>query len=189
MIKRFVQGEYQAKYKATIGASFASKEIFVEDKAVLVQVWDTAGQERYRSIGAMFYRGSDFCLLVCDITDLESLNSLERWKADFLSQVDPLDRDGFPFVVLANKVDKYTDSKERKAAVEQVKNWCNKHNKIPFYETSAKNGLNVAEAFNAAAELALRNKESNKPLNNELPRGKIIVRRAKSFPVAKHQCC
>ena len=33
------------------------------------EIWDTAGQERFQTMGATFYRGSDACILVYDITN------------------------------------------------------------------------------------------------------------------------
>lgn len=52
-----------------------------------VQIWDTAGQERFQSLGAAFYRGADCCILVYDVTKIQSFEHLERWKAEFLAQV------------------------------------------------------------------------------------------------------
>lgn len=53
----------------------------------MVQIWDTAGQERFQSLGAAFYRGADCCILVYDVTKIQSFEHLERWKAEFLAQV------------------------------------------------------------------------------------------------------
>ena len=43
-----------------------------ELKSVTIQIWDTAGQERYQSLGRAFYRGAEACVLVFDITNLQS---------------------------------------------------------------------------------------------------------------------
>jgi len=63
-------------HKATIGADFMEKEVFVQGKSIvldviyiLFKIWDTAGQERFKSLGNVFYKGSDCCILVYDITD------------------------------------------------------------------------------------------------------------------------
>ena len=44
------------------------------------QIWDTAGQERYQSLGVAFYRGSEACILVYDITNQKSFENLTLWK-------------------------------------------------------------------------------------------------------------
>lgn len=94
-----------------------SKEVVVSDqfgqrRVVTLQIWDTAGQERFQSLGVGFYRGADACLLVYDITDPHSLDSLDKWRSEFLNQVSgglgglSDSATNFPFVVLGNKVDK-----------------------------------------------------------------------------------
>jgi small GTP-binding protein len=114
-MNRYSTGKFTGQYKATIGADFLSKEVAVtmphtgERKVCVLQIWDTAGQERFQSLGQGFYRGADACILVYDITDPESLDNLDHWRADFINQVggytSPLAQ-AFPFVVLGNKVDK-----------------------------------------------------------------------------------
>ena len=123
-MNRYSSGKFTGQYKATIGADFLSKETFVSDyfgvrRPVTLQIWDTAGQERFQSLGNSFYRGSDACLLVYDITDPHSLDNLDHWRREFLQHVgggglgdlDPnLGQSSFPFVVLGNKMDKVSTS-------------------------------------------------------------------------------
>ena len=45
------------------------------------------GQERFQSLGVAFYRGADCCVLVFDVTNPKSFDSLESWKDEFLIQV------------------------------------------------------------------------------------------------------
>ncbi|MGH3054673.1 MAG: ADP-ribosylation factor-like protein, partial [Gaiellaceae bacterium] len=98
---------------ATIGADFLSKEVTVKDpnngseRKATLQMWDTAGQERFQSLGVAFYRGADACLLVYDVTDPKSLEHLDSWRAEFIKQLGGGDEmANFPFLVLANKVDR-----------------------------------------------------------------------------------
>lgn len=69
------------------------------------KIWDTAGQERFQSLGVAFYRGADCCVLVYDVNNNKSYESLGQWHDEFLVQASPRDPDNFPFVVLGNKVD------------------------------------------------------------------------------------
>lgn len=54
------------------------------------QIWDTAGQERFQSLGVAFYRGADACVLVFDVNEAKTFESLETWKREFLLQVGRL---------------------------------------------------------------------------------------------------
>merc|ERR1719461_2091110 len=81
----------------------------IEDKAVTLQIWDTAGQERFQSLGTAFYRGADCCVLVYDITDGKTFDSLSGWSEEFLGQAAPQSPADFPFVVIGNKLDLQSD--------------------------------------------------------------------------------
>ena len=117
-----VNKKFSASYKATIGADFLTKEVLVDDRLVTMQVcypsslsqtlvinirglganviklWDTAGQERFQSLGVAFYRGADCCVLVYDVNNSKSFDTLDSWRDEFLIQASPRDPDNFPFV-------------------------------------------------------------------------------------------
>jgi Ras-related protein Rab-7A len=63
-----------------------------------VQLWDTAGQERFQSLGVAFYRGADCCVLVYDVNNSKSFDTLDSWRDEFLVQASPMDPESFPFV-------------------------------------------------------------------------------------------
>ncbi len=111
LMQRYVKSNFSNQYKATIGAEFLSKEIVVDDKVVTMQIWDTAGQEKYQSVQGVFYRGSDGCVLVYDITNIESFQSLKKWKEEFLNAANVPDPDTFPFVLVGNKSDMIAERK------------------------------------------------------------------------------
>jgi len=152
----YVSGKFSAYSFHTIGVEFLIKEIEVDNRKVALQIWDTAGQERYRSLRTPFYRGSDCCLLTFAVDDAASFSNLSTWIREFVYYADigandgcdPEDMTGrFPFVVLGNKAD---DGVTRVVTKEQAVEWCQNHS-IPYYETSARDAVNVSEAFEAAA--------------------------------------
>ena len=102
---RQVNKKFSASYKATIGADFLTKEVLVDDRLVTMQLWDTAGQERFQSLGVAFYRGADCCVLVYDVNNSKSFDTLDSWRDEFLIQASPMDPESFPFVVIGNKID------------------------------------------------------------------------------------
>ena len=97
------------------------------------------------SFGAAFYRGSDCCLLVLDVTNESSFKSLDTWKKEFIDGADVPNPNEFPFVVLVNKMDE--DPSKHVVQLSAVKQWCETNGDIPMYETSAKTGSNVDTAF------------------------------------------
>ena len=154
LMNMLVNGNFSAQYKATIGADFMTKEMTINDKTISLQLWDTAGQERFRSLGVAFFRGADACVLVYDMTKPKTFESLSNWRDEFLVQAAPRDPGNFPFVVLANMCDK---SNERKVSEQDARAWCaeGRDPPIPYFETSAKEGININQAFKHVCELAL----------------------------------
>lgn len=71
---------------AQIGASFMSKLITVNGKAIKFQIWDTAGQEKYHSLAPMYYRGAAAAILVYDITRAASFKTLQSWVEELQSK-------------------------------------------------------------------------------------------------------
>lgn len=156
LMNQYVNKKFSNQYKATIGADFLTKEVEVEDRLVTMQIWDTAGQERFQSLGVAFYRGADCCVLVYDVNVMKSFDNLDNWRQEFLIQANPTDPENFPFVVLGNKTD-VDDGHSRVVSEKKAKMWCAAKGNIPYFETSAKEDMNVEEAFQCIAKNALKN--------------------------------
>lgn len=147
LIQRFVSNKFDPSLFHTIGVEFLNKDLDVDGEKYTLQIWDTAGQERFKSLRTPFYRGSDCCLLTFALDDTQSFQNIAMWKKEFLYYADVKDPDNFPFVVLGNKSDLTGD---RKISEEDAKVWCNQNGKLPYFETSAKDAVNVDLAFAAA---------------------------------------
>ncbi|XP_057971163.1 ras-related protein Rab7-like isoform X2 [Malania oleifera] len=156
LMNQYVYNKFSQQYKATIGADFVTKELQVDDKLVTLQIWDTAGQERFQSLGVAFYRGADCCVLVYDVNVHKSFDTLTNWHEEFLRQADPTDPNTFPFVLLGNKVD-IDGGNSRAVPEKRAKEWCESRGNVPYFETSAKEGYNVDDAFLCVAKAALDN--------------------------------
>ncbi|XP_018336417.1 ras-related protein Rab-7a [Agrilus planipennis] len=165
LMNQYVNRKFSNQYKATIGADFLTKEVQVDDRIVTMQIWDTAGQERFQSLGVAFYRGADCCVLVFDVTAPNTFKSLDSWRDEFLVQAAPQDPENFPFVVLGNKV----DLEPRAISTKRAQQWCQSKNNIPYFETSAKEALNVEQAFQSIARNALSQQNHTVDLYSELP--------------------
>ena len=95
-------------------------------------------------MGFAFYRGADCVALCFDITEPSSFDALDKWKDGFIQNAGPDDPKSFPFVLIGNKVDRAED---RKVNEERAHAWCKENNNMNYYETSAKEGTKVDEAF------------------------------------------
>ncbi|CAN1747570.1 Ras-related protein RABF1 [Linum perenne] len=102
IVLRFVRGQFDPTSKVTIGASFLSQTLALEDSTtVKFEIWDTAGQERYAALAPLYYRGAAVAVIVYDITSPESFKKAQYW-------VKELQKHGSPDIVLAlvgNKAD------------------------------------------------------------------------------------
>ena len=78
-----------------------------------------------------------------------------------MPQASPRDPDNFPFVVLGNKI----DLDNRAVSTKRAQQWCHSKNDIPYFETSAKEAINVEQAFQTIAKNALAQVTRRKVLN------------------------
>merc|ERR1712154_634475 len=134
----------------TIGVDFRFKNLPVDKKTIKLQLWDTAGQERFRTITSAYYRGADGILLVYDITDKQSFTNINTWIRSIEQNAD----DSISKIIIGNKCDLLED---RVVISEHGKILANQFN-VPFYETSAKNDINVQKVFIDVARTIMKNK-------------------------------
>ena len=158
LINRFVNDEFRADFKATIGADFSSKTMDVDGHQVILQIWDTAGQERFHSVGAAFYRGTDACILVYDCTQPESFNRLEFWRDDLFTKSGMQQDDKFPIIIFSNKSDLV---EQRQVNHEFAQQWADQHH-YRLFEVSAKTGINIPEGFRTIVDIFLANAKETK---------------------------
>lgn len=154
LIHRYVQNQFRADFKATIGADFNSKTINVANQEVDLQIWDTAGDERFHSVGAAFYRGTDACILVYDVTQRESFHRLKAWEQDLFTK-SGIDQQDFPIVVFGNKADLEA---QRQVSTEEGQQF-GRQNDVPVFEVSALSGQNLGVGFEKIVEVFLARAE------------------------------
>ncbi|WFD30871.1 RAS1 protein [Malassezia sp. CBS 17886] len=149
---QFIQNHFVDEYDPTIEDSYR-KQCVIDGEVALLDVLDTAGQEEYSAMREQYMRTGEGFLLVYSIT---SRNSFEE-IATFLQQVLRVkDKDYFPVVIVANKCDLES---ERQVSTSEGYTMARQFG-CPFVETSAKQRVNVDEAFNdLVREIRRYNKE------------------------------
>ena len=79
IINRFINNKFTSDSKqTTIGGSFSTKNIEIENKIIKFECWDRAGQEKFRDLAKMFYKNASVFILVYDITKKSSFNELKN---------------------------------------------------------------------------------------------------------------
>lgn len=153
---RYLGKGFQTDYIPTIGTDFVSKQIILnhgsEIKKIRFQIWDLAGQPTFRSVRAFYYKHAVGAFLVYDITRPDTLFSLEKWMNELSKHSGSSD---ISVIVLGNKSDLQDESKDRVKSEEArkyisgelISNFDNINENIIYFETSAKTGENVNEAF------------------------------------------
>eukprot|EP00408_Alexandrium_pacificum_P028157 CAMPEP_0171190770 /NCGR_PEP_ID=MMETSP0790-20130122/19024_1 /TAXON_ID=2925 /ORGANISM="Alexandrium catenella, Strain OF101" /LENGTH=234 /DNA_ID=CAMNT_0011655905 /DNA_START=99 /DNA_END=801 /DNA_ORIENTATION=+ len=154
LMTQFCDSKFDADYIVSIGVDFKSKRIERGGKTLSLEVWDTAGQERFNTIQRAYYRRAMGVVVSYSVTDKDSFEHVTRWLKELETHGDPLVR----LILVGNK----SDLTERKISTEEGQALAKNHNMF-FFETSAKTGENVSEAFLQLADLVAEQRYSGKP--------------------------
>lgn len=140
LVERTVKNSFNDNINYTIGAAFQKYSLKTEDNiTVTFNIWDTAGQERYRSLGPIYYRGSNAAILVYDITNDESFENIESW----IYNLKTILGSDIVIALVGNKSDL---EHRRNVDYKVAKKFANK-NSLIFMETSAKTAFNIDLLF------------------------------------------
>lgn len=140
ILERFLKKTFLSERKQTIGIEHYDKIIKEENKDFLFKVWDTAGQEKFRVMSRSYYQKAHGMILTCAINNRDSFNNLRVWLNNIKETVG---MDSIQLLIIANKCD--LDC-EREVSETEIKEKADELG-IEYFETSAKTGKNIDEAF------------------------------------------
>ncbi|XP_053561048.1 ras-related protein Rab-38 [Bombina bombina] len=145
IIKRYVHQNFSPHYRATIGVDFALKVInWDTDTVVRLQLWDIAGQERFGNMTRVYYREAVGAFIVFDVTRPATFEAVTKWKEDLDSKLTLSNGSPVSAVLLANKCDQGKDGLQNNGT--KMDQFCKEHGFVGWYETSAKENINIDEA-------------------------------------------
>ncbi|XP_062996081.1 ras-related protein Rab-42-like [Elgaria multicarinata webbii] len=154
LLRRYTEGSFVPALCPTVGVEFYSKIMVLPPGIkVKLQLWDTAGQERFRCISRSFYRNAVGVLLVFDMTNRRSFESIFEWYNEVTSVMEKV-----ICLLVGHKCDLYSTNRVTIEEAEGLATSLGAH----FVETSAKENLNVDLAFETITNNiyeALKNKE------------------------------
>ncbi|XP_055690540.1 ras and EF-hand domain-containing protein isoform X1 [Lutzomyia longipalpis] len=155
-IKRYVHQFFSNNYRATIGVDFALKVIpWDENTIVRLQLWDIAGQERFGNMTRVYYKEAVGAFIVFDVTRSATFDAVAKWKQDLDAKVQLPDGSNIPCVLLANKCDQEKQGFVCNSA--KMDEYVRENKFTAWYETSAKENVNIEESAKALVTKILIN--------------------------------
>lgn len=160
LIMRLCKGKFFENLSSTLGVDFQTKMIELDGRTVALQLWDTAGQERFRSIAKSYFRRADGVLLLYDCTYERSFLSIREWMDSIECSQDGSIKK-LPIMVCGNKTDMRPEAEKlgRKVVTYDDGQRLAREYGALFIETSAKEGLNIAESVTELARLMRANED------------------------------
>ena len=144
LLYRYINNKFN-EYMTSIAVDFLKCNIELDDKILKLILMDTAGTEQFRSLTKGYYSNACCALIVYDITDVNSFNSVNQWIKD----CNNFAQKGTHLVLVGNKIDL---ENQRKISTEDGKNLAIEYN-MDFYESSAKTGENISNIFEGICKI------------------------------------
>ncbi|XP_052120792.1 ras-related protein Rab-44 isoform X7 [Frankliniella occidentalis] len=156
IIKRYVHQFFSQHYRATIGVDFALKVLNWDPATIIrLQLWDIAGQERFGNMTRVYYKEAVGAFIVFDVTRASTFDAVVKWKQDLDSKVQMADGSPIPCVLLANKCDQQKEGLVNNPP--KMDEYCKEKGFTGWFETSAKENVNIEEAARALVSKILLN--------------------------------
>lgn len=139
LMYRYVDNKFDYNIIGTTGLDIKSKTLQEKGKNIKVTIYDSAGQERFRTIASNQCKKSNGIIIVYDVTDRKSFEDVTMWVKSIREYLDK----GVVCLIIGNKIDLIESRVISKEEGEKLAE--NFH--VSFIETSAKESMNVHEAF------------------------------------------
>ena len=154
LLMRYTENTFTYDTVSTIGVDFKQKKIFYDNEQYNLQIWDTAGHERFQTMTSSYYRGADVIIMVYDVTNSSSFQSIDKW----IKEIERYSLNSVFRILVGNKCDlianKVVDSQTGENYAESLG--------IPFIETSCKDDINIEESLSLIISEVLNYKKNNK---------------------------
>ena len=115
VIMRYTEQKFINNFYNTIGVDFVCPHLLRKSKSYKKKdsksnyklylfhpiQWDTAGQDRFKNITSSYYRGAHGIILVYDITDKNSFESIQSW----IKEIEQYADEQISMILIGNKSD------------------------------------------------------------------------------------
>ena len=138
LVEQFVHSIFSDRYLTTLGVKISKKTVTIDEVPCVLILWDLEGKSEQADINTAYLRGAMGFFAVCDGTRRETLTEALDLRARALALLGA----DTPNILLVNKQDLITSQTITDAELHALE-----QSGIPVLRTSAKTGLNTAEAF------------------------------------------
>ena len=180
ILLKYISNKFDESSISTVGVDYMDKIIEYNKFKIKLQIWDTSGEEKFRTITKNFYRNADGLLVVFDLTKKESYDHIRSWINEAKENNDKLKT-----ILIGNKLDL---KDERIVAIDVAKQFAEKNN-LKYIETSAKDGTNINESFQAIIDLLFDGKSSEEILHEFTKQDSSLSVVDDSMEVKKKKAC
>jgi len=170
LITRYTNDKFGGRYLCTVGIDFQKKKIEKNGKKVLLQIWDTAGQERFRNVTKNYFHSSQGFILAYDINNKESFDKVQFWIEEIKANAE----EKIKCILIGTKC----DLDKREVSEEDGQTLGEKYG-YKFLETSAKENININEAFEALVSEIMNNFKENRRESLTLSTNKVGKKKKK----------
>ena len=146
--KRYCYNIFNPSERLTIGVDFHVKTIELNNDRIKLQLWDVGGEERFRFLLPTYCLGANAAFLLYDITRPSTLDNISEWITIVRQKGGPI-----PIMLVGSKLD--LEITQRKVQRDYGIQIAEKNGMASFVEISAKENLNVDDAFSVLTELTL----------------------------------
>ena len=179
LISRLTGKKFDDSPMTTIGKETYLYDTILHDINIKIKIFDTAGQERFKSMSANVIKNVEGLILTYSIASKESFNNLDNWLNQ-LNNVSDISKT--PIILVGNK----SDLKDlREVDYEEGEDYAKEHD-FHFFETSAKTGENVKEAFDYIFELLYKKLEEEITGKKGYVKQVLVIKKNKE---KKQKCC
>ena len=182
LIQRYANGIFKEDYISTVGLDYYTKQEMINNLNVSVKLWDTVGQERFKALTISFFRNAEGVVIAYDVTNSESFDNLKFWISSIKTNL--FEKNIFiPIIIIGNKI----DLEDMRDISKDVASAFAKENNFKYFETSAKTGEGVDEAFRDLVNQILANSDKNEEATIE--RKSVKIEEKKTEKQKKKGCC
>lgn len=121
----------------TVSPSEFEIEKVIHGIKINIKIIDTAGLHRFYTISQVFFRGSDCCIVMFDVTNIETLEYTRKLFNDLFDLAGEI-----PTILVGNKCDR-VDEKINREKIDEISNEYDSK----YFEASVFDNCNIDESF------------------------------------------